>query len=93
MHWLMGAAGDSALLQRCVDAAASTDAVVLLADAVVLAAHPEFEKLTASTHVYVCAKDWLQLAGPEYIPPAVKLLTWTQILQLVKQHPLQRSWS
>ncbi len=92
LHWLMGRAGQLAVLQDCLQLAAATDTIVLLAEAVLLAQQSGFEKLIVDRHIVICRPHWEQLAGTAP-PAAVELLTWPQIVTLIKQHPLQHSWT
>jgi len=91
LHWFMAAAHNHAVWQQCLQQAAAGDSILLLGEAVLLTLQPEFEKQLTRRHVVACDDHWQQLTSAVQ-PVAVVLLTWPQIVELIKQHPLQQSW-
>jgi sulfur transfer complex TusBCD TusB component (DsrH family) len=88
----MGHADNQAAWQQCLQQAAAGDSILLLGEAVLLTRQPEFEKQLTRRHIVACDEHWQQLTSAAQ-PAAVMLLTWPQIVQLIKQHPLQQSWA
>lgn len=91
LHWVMGRADHQVALQQCLQQAAADDSILLLGEAVLMVLQPAFEKCQRQRHIHVCAQHWQQLTTAAE-PTHVELLTWAQILALIKQHPLQQTW-
>lgn len=91
LHWLMGSAEHASALQQCLQLATAEDSILLLGEAVLLLLRPEFEQQYLPQHVCACAEHWQQLTAAA-APVGVELVTWSQIVALIRQHPLQQSW-
>jgi len=92
LHWLMGRADDISVMRACLQQAAPVDSVLLLGEAVLLALHPAFENCAGQQHMVICEQHWWQCTSVA-VPATVELMAWPQIVALIRQHPLQRSWT